>query len=84
MKMFYYKIRAFVVTWLLRLLPRNSPVVYKGFGSAVTLAEQAAILGFNKVLIVTDSFLAGSGILDGIKQQLEKDGVAFAVFDILF
>ena len=81
MKMFYYKIRAFVVTWLLRLLPRNSPVVYKGIGSAVTLAEQAAILGFNKVLIVTDSFLAGSGILDGIKQQLEKDGVAFAVFD---
>ncbi|RLQ22738.1 iron-containing alcohol dehydrogenase [Seongchinamella sediminis] len=56
-------------------------MVYKGAGSAVTLAGQLAILGIDKVLIVSDAFLAGSGILDGIKQQLEKDGVAFAVFD---
>ena len=81
MKTLYYKFRAFVVTWLLRLLPRHSPVVYKGSGSAVVLAEQLAILGFKKVIIVTDAFLAGSGILDGIKQQLDKDGVEYAVFD---
>lgn len=81
MKTFYYRIRAFAVTWLLRLLPRHSPVVYKGEGSAVTLAGQLAILGIDKVLIVTDAFLAGSGILDGIKQQLEQDGVEFAIFD---
>lgn len=81
MKTLYYKFRAFVVTWLLRLLPRHSPVVFKGQGSAVVLTEQLAILGFKKVLIVTDAFLAGSGILDGIKQQLEKDGVDYAIFD---
>ena len=81
MKTLYYKFRAFVVTWLLRLLPRHSPVVFKGQGSAVVLTEQLAILGFKKVLIVTDAFLAGSGILDGIKQQMEKDGVDYAIFD---
>lgn len=81
MKLVYYKFRAFVVTWLLRLLPRNAPVVYKGPGSALVLAEQVAVLGINKVLIVTDDFLGKSGILDGIKQQLDKDGVAFAIFD---
>lgn len=81
MKIFYYKIRAFAVTWILRLLPRNTPVVFKGRGSAIVLAEQVAIFGFRKVLIVTDSFLGGSGILDGIKQQLDKDSVAYAIYD---
>ncbi|WP_243391571.1 iron-containing alcohol dehydrogenase [Pseudohalioglobus lutimaris] len=81
MKLFYYKIRAFVVTWLLRLLPRNAPVVYMGPGSALVLAEQVSVLGLRKVLIVTDNFLGSSGILDGIKQQLDNDGVAYAIFD---
>ena len=81
MNILYYKIRAFAVTWLLRLLPRNSPLVYKGQGSAIVLTEQVAILGIRKILIVTDSFLGSSGILDGIKQQLEKDGVEYAIFD---
>ena len=81
MKNLYYKFMAIVVTWLLRLLPRNAPVVYKGLNSALVLCEQVAVLGFNKVLIVTDDFLGSSGILDGIKATLEKSGVEFAVFD---
>lgn len=81
MRILYFKFRALVVTWLLRLIPRNAPVVYKGAGSAIALAEQVAILGLGKLLIVTDEFLANSGILDGIKQQLDKDGVAYAIFD---
>ena len=81
MKNLYYKFMAIVVTWLLRLLPRNAPVVYKGLNSALVLCEQVAVLGFSKVLIVTDNFLGSSGILDGIKATLEKSGVAFAVYD---
>ncbi len=81
MKILYYKFMAFVVTWLLRLLPRNLPIVYAGSGSAETLAGQVKILGFDKVLIVTDEFLGGSGILDGIKAKLEATGVEFVVFD---
>jgi alcohol dehydrogenase len=80
-KIIYYKFMAFVVTWLLRLLPRNAPVVYKGINSALVLCEQVAILGFNKVIIVTDDFLGSSGILDGIKAKLTETGVDFVVFD---
>jgi alcohol dehydrogenase class IV len=80
-KILYFKLRAVVVTWLMRLLPRNPPVVYKGINSALTLCEQAAVLGYTKVLIVTDNFLAGSGILDGIKATLTKEEVEFAIFD---
>ena len=57
MKLIYYKFMAFVVTWLLRLLPRNAPVVYKGIDSSLVMCEQVAILGLRKVLIVTDNFL---------------------------
>ncbi len=81
MKTLYYKIMAFVVTWLLRLLPRNPPVVFTGPNSALALSEQVAILGFKRVLIVTDEFLGGSGILDGIKGKLDEGGVEYVVFD---
>jgi alcohol dehydrogenase class IV len=81
MKTLYYKIRAFAVTWMLRLIPRPTPIVFKGPGSANDLSEQLTLLGFRKALIVTDSFLAGSGILDGIKATLEKTGVEYAVYD---
>ena len=81
MKTLYYKFMAFAVTWLLRLLPRNTPVVYKGQNSALVLCEQVAILGFTRVVIVTDNYLGSSGILDGIKAKLEENNVAYAVFD---
>jgi alcohol dehydrogenase class IV len=80
-KTLYYKFMAFVVTWLLRLLPRNAPVVYKGVNSALVMCEQVAILGFTRVIIVTDNFLGGSGILDGIKSTLADTGVEFVVYD---
>ncbi len=81
MKILYFKLRAFVVTWLMRLLPRNPPIVYKGINSALTLCEQVAVLGYNKVLLVTDNFLDSSGLLDGIKATLKKTGVEFALYD---
>jgi alcohol dehydrogenase len=81
MKIIYYKFMAFVVTWLLRLLPRNAPVVYKGINSALVLCEQVSLLGFTKVIIVTDDFLGSSGILDGVKKTLTENGVTFVVFD---
>ena len=42
MKILYFKLRAFVVTWLLRLLPRSTPMVYKGPGSALTSVSRSA------------------------------------------
>ncbi|HDY83601.1 MAG TPA: iron-containing alcohol dehydrogenase, partial [Halieaceae bacterium] len=65
----------------MRLLPRNTPIVYKGINSALTLCEQVAVLGYTRVIIVTDEFLGSSGILDGIKARLTESGVEFVVFD---
>jgi alcohol dehydrogenase class IV len=81
MKILYYKIRAFAVKLLLRLLPRNLPVVYSGIGSSLTLCRQVPILGYSKVLVVTDTFLNGSGLLDPIMTTLAEGGVDVAVYD---
>ena len=81
MKTFYYKFMAFVVTWLLRILPRNPPIVFTGLNSALVMCEQVGLLGFKKVLIVTDNFLGSSGILDGIKEKLSAGGVEYVVYD---
>ncbi len=81
MKILYFKLRAVLVTFLMRLLPRNPPIVFKGPGSALTLCEQVAVLGYKKVVVVTDDFLGSSGILDGIKAKLTEQQVEFAVFD---
>lgn len=81
MKILYFKLRAVVVTWVMRLLPRNPPIVFKGPNSALTLCEQVAVLGYRKVLLVTDNFLNSSAVLDGIKATLSKQEVEFTVFD---
>lgn len=81
MKIYYFKLRAFMVTWIMRLIPRNAPVVYAGPGSALTLAKQVSVLGFHRILIVTDEFLGNSGILDDIKATLTRTDVAFTIFD---
>ncbi len=81
MKVFYYKIRAIAVKLLLRLLPRNPSVVYAGRGSSLELCRQMSLLGHQKALLVTDSFLDGSGLLDAIKDTLRQNQLEFTVFD---
>ena len=81
MKTLYFKLRAIGVTWLLRLLPRNQPVVFAGPGSSLELCRQVALLGYRKVLIVTDAFLAGSGLLNDIKNALNKAGVEHVIYE---
>ncbi len=77
----YYKLRAFAVKWIIRILPRNMPLVFSGTDSSLVLGKQLATLGYGKALIVTDRFLNESGMLDKIKATLTQTGVAFAVFD---
>lgn len=81
MMILYYKLRAFAVKWIIRILPRNMPLVFSGTDSSLVLCKQLTTLGYGKALIVTDRFLNESGMLAGIKETLSESGVAFAVFD---
>ncbi len=81
MTIMYYKLRALLVTWLLRLLPRKSPLVLQGPGSARQLAAQVGTLGFSRVLLVSDSHLVASGLLGPIRAALEESGVGHVLYD---
>lgn len=77
----YYKFRAFLVTWLFRLMPRNIPIVLQGAGSSNRLCDHVSLLGYSRVIIVTDKFLNDAGIVDGVKAALTRNGISFEVFD---
>jgi alcohol dehydrogenase len=77
----YYKFRAFLLTWMFRLMARNIPLVLQGAGSSTLLCKHVSLLGYSSVIIVTDKFLNDSGILDGIKAALKDHGVSFCIFD---
>nr|WHW29743.1 putative iron-containing alcohol dehydrogenase [uncultured bacterium] len=81
MKILYYKLRAAVVTRLLRWIPRDAPMILKGAGSSLELADQLAVLGYKKVLIVSDKILRELGVLDELLARLEKNAVATVIFD---
>ncbi len=78
---FLYRLRAYIAVMMLRYLPRNTPIVYSGAGSSLQLVEQLALLGLNKVLVVTDEFLHNSGLLKEVLEALNAHHIAFEIYD---
>ena len=56
-------------------------VVITGSGASEQAGEESRKLGVKKALIVTDPNLVKLGIVDGVKQSLQRSGVSFATFD---
>lgn len=50
-------------------------------GASATLGERMAQLGARHVLVVTDPYLASSGVIDPALQGLRTSGVALTLFD---
>ena len=59
-------------------------VLITGLGASAQVGEEIRKLKGHKGLMVTDQVLVKLGALDGIKQALQKSGVAFAIFDSIF
>jgi len=56
-------------------------VVITGSGASEQAGEESRKLGVKKVLIITDPNLVKLGIVDGVKQSLQRSGVPFGIFD---
>lgn len=76
----YYKFRAWLVPLLTKLMPRPNQIVFKGRNSALELCDQLAVLGYRKVLLVTDAFLSSSPMVDTLTQRLEARSVEVVLF----
>ena len=56
-------------------------LVLTGSGSSAQVGEEVKKLNVRKGLIVTDRVLIKLGLVDGVKQALQKSAMPFAVFD---
>ena len=56
-------------------------VVITGSGASEQAGEESRKLGVKKALIITDPNLVKLGIVDGVKQSLQRSGVPFGIFD---
>ncbi len=52
-----------------------------GCGRIDELSKKIRDLGGSNVFVVTDKGITSSGIIDSIKDNLEKNGIAFTIFD---
>ena len=62
---------------------RIPKVVITGAGASEQVGEESKKLGVKKGLIDSDKVLVESGLVEGIKQSLERSGIPFAVFDFV-
>jgi len=72
------------ITYALRALsifyPPQKPLVFAGAASANSLAKFLLAAGQQRPQLVTDRFLAESGMLDGLRRTLEQGGAQVAIF----
>ncbi len=63
------------------IMPFKWPRSFDGPGSSLELCRHIAAEGHRKVLIVTDAMLVKLGLLDKMKAELDKAGVAYVIYD---
>lgn len=80
-KVFLLRIYVQVLKFVAWVMPVNMPMIFAGPGSSLQLCATIASSGTQSVLIVTDSMLSKIGLIDPMKEALEKRGVQVTVFD---
>lgn len=66
---------------VIKLVKKPTPCTYIGPGQARKTGKILTMLGAEKALILTDSFLGRSGLLDGLLESISSAGIAYTVFD---
>ncbi len=69
-----FRIASYVIDW-------TEPKLINGAGSVKKLAETVKENAHERVLVVTDKGLMGLHLLDGLFEELKKNGVEYNVYD---
>ncbi|WP_299789426.1 iron-containing alcohol dehydrogenase [uncultured Shewanella sp.] len=64
-----------------RVIPMPKPTLFTGSGSSLELCEAMALMGTQRVLIVTDSVLIKLGLLEAIQARLTDNHVEYVIYD---
>ena len=81
LKVIFYRVLMALLKLVTVLIPAPKPTIYSGSGSAIKMCTTISHFGANKLLIVTDEMIVKLGLLDEIIAELDKLGIAYAVFD---
>ena len=66
---------------VIKIVSKPTPVTYIGPGRAKEAGRLLQMLGAKKALVITDSFLHQSGLLDGVEESIRSAGVEHIVYD---
>lgn len=66
---------------VIKIVTKPTPVTYIGPGRAKEAGRLLRMMGSRKALVVTDSFLHQSGLLDGLLESIREADVEYTVFD---
>lgn len=77
----YCRIYQTVFRLVMPILPWRKPQLIEGENSILQLPKFIKSKNIDKVLIVTDKGLSSLGMVDGLKAELEKEGVSYAFYD---
>ena len=77
----YAKIYQGVFSVGMNFLPWSVPQTLIGPGKVKELPALIKSKGFTKVLIVTDKVLMGLGLLNGLLEAMDKEGISYVIYD---
>lgn len=77
----YCRIYQAVFRIVVPLLPWRKPELIEGENSLLKLPVFIKSKGIKKVLIVTDKGISSLGLVEPLKEGLEKEGIAYAFYD---
>ncbi len=77
----FLRIYMVIFKFVTLIMPFKWPRSFDGAGSSLELCRHIAAEGHRKVLIVTDAMLVKLGLLDKMKAELDKAGVAYVIYD---
>lgn len=80
-KKIYYRINQKVLKFAMRFMDWSEPTLLEGANAVLKLPTFIKSKGINNVLLVTDKGLMSIHLLDPLFKELEKEGLAYSVFD---
>lgn len=81
MQVFFYRVRQFVFSRVLRLTERHVPQRIVGAGARFRLPELLKQAGLERILFVTTAGFIRRGTLDSLLKALQEQGLTVALFD---
>lgn len=81
MQVFFYRVRQFVFSRVLRLTERHVPQRIVGAGARFRLPELLKQAGLKRILFVTTAGFIRRGTLDSLLKALQEQGLTVALFD---